>query len=184
MIRKRKMTPLLLVLLLIFTLAACGSRTEESPAGSEEMTGMANPWSAAESASAAAEGAGIDGFEIPEDSEISLGTVKVEEYRYMDGIAEADIPIGAVEMTIRKGRADAAAEDGDISGDYNTYANEWTQNIKGLEVSCFGNREGEATKTIWSLDDTLFSITAYGAGGDDDFGLSADDLSSLINGIQ
>lgn len=149
-----------------------------------EMTGMANPWQTAESAEAAAEGAGIDGLEIPEDTEISLGTIKVDEYRYMDGIAEADIPIAAVEMTIRKGRADAAAESGDISGDYNTYAREWTQNIKGLEVKCFGNREGEATKTIWSLDDTLFSITAYGAGGDDDFGLSADDLSSLINGIQ
>ncbi len=101
----------------------------------------------------------------------------------MDGIAEAVIPIGAVDMTIRKGLA-TAADNGDISGDYNSYSNEWTQNIKGLEVKCYGNREGEATKTIWMVDDTCYSITAYGAGGDDDFGLSADDLSSLINGIQ
>jgi hypothetical protein len=101
----------------------------------------------------------------------------------MDGIAEVRIPVGAVEMTIRKGRA-SAAENGDISGDYNAYANEWTQNIKGLEVKCFGNREGEATKTIWTVDDTCYAILAYGAGGDDDFGLSPDDLNSLINGIQ
>jgi hypothetical protein len=148
----------------------------------EESTGMANPWHEADSAQAAAEGAGLDGFDLIQ-TEISLGEVVPESYRYMDGIAEVNIPVGAVEMTIRKGLA-SAAEDGDISGDYNSYENEWTQNIKGLEVKCSGNREGEATKTIWMVDDICYSITAYGAGGDDDFGLSADDLSTLINGIQ
>lgn len=150
--------------------------------GGEDELGLANPWQSADSAEAAAEGAGLDGFSIA-DMEISLGKVEPEEYRYMDGIAEAHIPIAAVEMTIRKGLA-SAAENGDISGDYNSYENEWTQNIKGLEVKCSGNREGEATKTIWMVDDVCYSITAYGAGGDDDYGLSADDLNSLINGIQ
>lgn len=148
-----------------------------------QSTGMANPWSEAASAAEAAEGAGIDGFDIPEGAEISLGTVTPETYRYMDGIAEVQFPIAAVEMTIRKGTAEAA-EDGDISGDYNTYQYEWTQSIKGLEVTCFGNREGEATKTIWTSGDYCYAVLAYGAGGDDDFGLSADDLNSLINGIQ
>ena len=150
--------------------------------GGQSGLGMANPWQTADTLEAAAEGAGLDGFDL-EVPEISLGKLEPEEYRYMDGIAEVNIPVGAVEMTIRKGLA-SAAEDGDISGDYNAYANEWTQNIKGLEVKCFGNREGEATKTIWSVDDTCYAILAYGAGGDDDFGLSADDLNSLINGIQ
>ena len=151
----------------------------------EEMTGMPNPWSDVDTAEEAAEGAGLDSFMVPEGAEISLGEVKVEQYRCMDGIAEARIPIAAVDMTIRKGRADRAdVAKGDISGDYGEYKYEWTQNIKGLEVKCFGNREGEATKTIWQVDDTCYSITAFGAGGDDDFGLSADDLNSLINGIQ
>lgn len=144
--------------------------------------GLANPWQTADSLQEAAEGAGLDGFEI-DATEISLGKLEPEEYRYMDGVVEVRIPVAAVDMTIRKGMA-SAAENGDISGDYNSYENEWTQNIKGLEVKCSGNREGEATKTIWMVDDTCYSITAYGAGGDDDFGLSADDLSSLINGLQ
>ena len=114
---------------------------------------------------------------------LSIGEVKPEECRYMDGLAEVNMPVGAVEMTIRKGRADVAT-DGDISGDYNQYAHTWKQNIKGLEVTCFGNREGEATKIIWQVDDTCFAILAYGAGGDDDFGLNPDDINSLINGIQ
>ncbi|MBQ3369870.1 MAG: hypothetical protein IJJ03_04100 [Mogibacterium sp.] len=148
-----------------------------------ENVGMANPWSDAGTLAEAAEGAGIDGFSIPEEAEISLGEVKLSQARYMEGLAEAVVEYPAVEMTIRKGNA-SVAEDGDISGDYNEYANTWTQNIKGLEVTCFGNREGDATKTIWKVDDTCYSITAYGLGGDTDYGLSADDLNSLINGIQ
>ena len=145
--------------------------------------GMANPWSDAGTLAEAAEGAGLDGFSIPEGAEISLGEVNLTEARYMEGLAEAVVEFPAVEMTIRKGNA-SVATDGDISGDYNEYANTWTQNIKGLEVTCFGNREGDATKTIWQVDDTCYSITAYGLGGDTDYGLSPDDLNSLINGIQ
>lgn len=148
-----------------------------------ESVGMANPWSDADTLAAAAEGAGLDGFSIPEEAEISLGEVKLSQARYMEGLAEAVVEFPAVEMTIRKGNA-SIAEDGDISGDYNEYANTWTQNIKGLEVTCFGNREGESTKTIWKVDDTCYSITAYGLGGDTDYGLSPDDINSLINGIQ
>ncbi|MBQ6314013.1 MAG: hypothetical protein IJI11_00250 [Mogibacterium sp.] len=153
---------------------------------SSEMptAGMINPWQTADTLAAAAEGAGLDGFDIAEGSQISLGEIKAEEYRYMDGLAEAHIPVAAVEMTIRKGTAMAAGPEGDVSGDYNEYKFNWTQNIKGLEVQCYGNREGEATKTIWTSGDYCYAILAYGAGGDDDFGLSADDLNSLINGIQ
>lgn len=150
-----------------------------------EDTGMANPWSDADSAEAAAEGAGIDGFTVPDgEAEISLGEVKVDQYRYMEGIAEADVEFPAVSMTIRKGSKSAEMADGDISGDYNEYKYNWIQNIKGLEVQCFGNREGEATKTIWSVDDMDYSIVVLGLGGDTDYGLPADDLNSLINGIQ
>ena len=148
-----------------------------------ENVGMANPWSDVSTLDEAAAGAGLDMFSIPEEAEISLGEVKLSQARYMEGLAEAVVEYPAVEMTIRKGNA-SVAEDGDISGDYNEYANTWTQNIKGLEVTCFGNREGDATKTIWKVDDTCYSITAYGLGGDTDYGLSADDLNSLINGIQ
>ena len=39
-------------------------------------------------------------------------------------------------------------------------------------------------RRIWQVDNTCYSIVAYGLGGDTDYGLSADDLNSLINGIQ
>ena len=149
-----------------------------------EEVGMANPWSDVDSAQAAAEGAGLDVFMVPEEAVISLGEVKVDQYRCMEGMAEARVEFPAVSMTIRKGSKELEIAEGDISGDYGEYKYDWTQNIKGLEVKCFGNREGEATKTIWSVDDMDYSITAYGLGGDEDYGLSPDDLNSLINGIQ
>lgn len=183
-----------LALILILAMTACGGNEsapeeqvpEETQAAEEEeqQTGMANPWSEAADLEEAVQGAGIDDFTFAEGMELSLGPVTPETYRYMDGIVDIVAPAAAVDLTIRKGRASAAAEEGDISGDYNEYAHEWTQNIKGLEVRCFGNREGEATKTIWTLDDYCYAILAYGDGGDEDYGLNADDLSSLINGIQ
>lgn len=183
---------LMAALLAVFALAACGGgQQEEAPeeeTQTEEEVGMANPWSDVDTAEDAAKGAGIDTFSI-EAGEISLGEMKVTQYRCMDGIAEAVIEFPAVEMTIRKGKADMATKennvaDGDISGDYNEYKNHWTQNIKGLEVQCYGNREGDATKTIWSSGDYCWSICVQGLGGDEDYGLSADDLSTIINGLQ
>ena len=151
----------------------------------EGEVGMPNPWSDVNSAEEAAQGAGLEFFEPPEGVVISLGEVGVEQYRCMKGLAEAVVEFPAVEMTIRKGN-DKSLEmaDGDISGDYGEYANTWTQNIKGLEVTCYGNREGEATKTIWTVDDIDYSICVQGLGGDEDYGLSPDDLNSLINAFQ
>ena len=153
-------------------------------AGGGGETGIANPWSSAANAEEAAEGAGLDKFVVPAGAEISLGPVNVMEYRYMEGIAEADIPIAAVEMTIRKGKASGAdVADGDISGDYNEYKHEWTTKAGDAEVKCFGNEEGAATKAIWGSGEYYYSITAYGAGGEDDFGLSEEDLTALVKGI-
>ena len=145
------------------------------------MVGMPNPWSEVSSAEEAAKGAGIDSFSAPDNVTLSIGSMTDVTYRCMDGIAEADIMYPAVEVTVRKG---VATEDGDISGDYNTYANTWEQTLKGLTVTCSGNREGQATKTIWTSNGMDYSITAQGMGGDQDFGLSADDLNSLINALQ
>lgn len=197
----KKLLAVLAALLMIFSITACGAKetapeepATDEPAAAEEtqtdaeeteqQTGIANPWSEAATLEEAAEGAGIDGFTFVDGMVLTLGEVNAETYRYMDGIVDIEAPVAAVELTIRKGRSSLEAESGDISGDYNKYTYEWTQNVKGLEVKCFGNREGEATKTIWTVEDYSYAILAYGAGGDEDFGLNADDLSSLINGIQ
>ena len=148
------------------------------------MTEIANPWHTVDSLAEAAEGAGVEVLTIPEGTEISLGAVSVGTCRYMEGLAEVEVPYPAVGMTIRKGTAAIAGPEGDLSGDYNEYSLNWTQEINDIKVNCFGNRKGEATKTIWTAGDYSYSITAYGLGGDTDFGLKADDLTALISGLQ
>lgn len=145
---------------------------------------MVNPWSTATSAEEAAQGAGVETFTTPVGMETSLGLIDESwaTYSYMEGVAEAQFPVAAVECFARKGVASAAV-DGDISGDYNVYKNTWTTEVNGNEITCFGNREGEATKSIWTSGDYCYSLLAMGAGGDDDFGLSAEALEEFVGAI-
>ena len=147
----------------------------------EENTGVGNPWSDVESAEEAAKGAGIDSFVIADDPSLDLGQLFEKTYRCMHGIAEARLEYPASALTVRKG---TYAEEGDISGDYTEYANTWTQDVNGIEVTCFGNREGDAAKSIWTVDNMYFSIVAEGLGGDEDFGLNAERLTAMVSSIQ
>lgn len=157
------------------------TEAESTAAAAEENTGLANPWSDVGSAEEAAKGAGIDSFVIAEDPGLDLGELFERTYRCMDGIAEARLEYPASALTVRKG---TNAEEGDISGDYTEYANTWTQDVNGIEVTCFGNREGDATKSIWTVDNMYFSIVAEGLGGDQDFGLNAERLTAMVSSIQ
>ena len=157
------------------------TEAESTAAAAEENTGLANPWSDVGSAEEAAKGAGIDSFVIAEDPGLDLGELFERTYRCMDGIAEARLEYPASALTVRKG---TIAEEGDISGDYTEYANTWTQDVNGIEVTCFGNREGDAAKSIWTVDNMYFSIVAEGLGGDQDFGLNAERLTAMVSSIQ
>ena len=157
------------------------TEAESTAAAAEENTGLANPWSDVGSAEEAAKGAGIDSFGIAEDPGLDLGELFERTYRCMDGIAEARLEYPASALTVRKG---TIAEEGDISGDYTEYANTWTQDVNGIEVTCFGNREDDATKSIWTVDNMYFSIVAEGLGGDQDFGLNAERLTAMVSSIQ
>lgn len=168
----------ILMLMLALSFAACSK-----PAEKEESTGMPNPWKDVDSAEAAAEGADIDALVIADGIKLGLGDVKVSSYRCMDGMIEAVIDFPASQLTVRKGRPDTASEEGDISGDYNDYSLTWSEGIESLNVKCQGNRDAEAIKTIWQSGDYLYSINAEGLGGDEDFGLSMDDLAKLVSGI-
>ena len=163
--------------------AAAEIAATAASAAAEEITGLANPWSDVASAEEAAKGAGIDSFVIAEDPGIDLGENFERTYRCMDSIAEARLEYPASALTVRKGNG-TYAEEGDISGDYTEYANTWTEDVNGIEVTCFGNREGDASKSIWTVDDMYFSIVAEGLGGDEDFGLNAERLAAMVSSIQ
>ena len=142
-------------------------------------------WTDAATAEEAVQGAGIDDVADMNGTVISLGelgTMGDVTYKYMDGAVQVSCPAAAVEMFVIK--AKASAVNGDASFDAAEYAHEWTQDVDGQEVKCFGNREGEATKTIWTAGDYSYAVLAYGAGGDDDYGLRAEDVAIMVNAVK
>ena len=175
-----------------FSLAACGasgsqqaSSTNEEAAQEEtaQSSELANPWTDVSTAEEAADGAGVGYFMVPEDdSQSSIGPINWYGYRCMEGIAQADGAIGAAELTVRKGLKQDTT---DVSGDYETYAFEWTQEVDDWQVSCFGNVEGQMMKAIWVSDNFIYSIEVRGQGDlYDTFGLGAEDTALLVSGIQ
>ena len=174
----------------LVALAGCSSPANNgsSSAGSEasnSSASMANPWSDAASAEEAAKGAGLDAFALPEGEIADLGKPIEVTYRFMDGMAEARYEFPASALTVRT--AKIAPEDSlDISGDYNTYANEWTETIANKQIACAGNRKGDSTKTYWGEDDAdrAHSIVAEGLGGDEDFGLNTERLTVFVEAMK
>ena len=162
------------------SLEGAGAGTTAAAAG-----GHTN-WTQAATAEEAAKGAGLDFLADLNGTQTSLGVLGemgAITYRYMDGVAQIFCPVAAVEMSVIKGRI-PSGNDGDVSLDSTPYKYEWTQDVDGQEVKCFGNREGEATKTIWTAGDYNYAIVAYGAGGDDDFGLRTEDIVTMVNAVK
>ena len=162
------------------SLEGAGAGTTAAAAG-----GHTN-WTQAATAEEAAKGAGLDFLADLNGTQTSLGVLGemgAITYRYMDGVAQIFCPVAAVEMSVIKGRI-PSGNDGDVSLDSTPYKYEWTQDVDGQEVKCFGNREGEATKTIWTAGDYNYAIVAYGAGGDDDFGLRTEDVVTMVNAVK
>ena len=155
---------------------------ERLPVNSDGM-GMANPWSSAESADAAAEGAGVSYFLVPANKDYSGSMIYITDFRYMEHLAEADGSAGSAELTIRKGLKQDST---DVSGDYTEYAHEWSFTSEdGFVINCYGNVEGKTMKAIWLSDNFSYSINVMGQGDDSDtFGLSEETMKLLVEDIQ
>ena len=165
--------------------AAAQAQTETDAAAEADAAGEHTNWTEAATAEEAAQGAGLNSLADLNGVQISLGelgTMGGFTYRYMDGVAQVFFPAAAVEMSAVKAKVPAG--DGDVSFDSTPYAYNWTQDVDGQQVQCFGNREGEATKTIWTDGEYNYAVLAYGAGGDDDYGLQPEDVAIMVNALK
>ena len=175
---KKTAIALFLVLTLALTLCACGGKKEETKT-EEENANMVNPWSEFDTAEKAAENAKIEVFKLAE-TDISLGRTTVSVYRSMEGMIELDLEFPASQVILRKA---VYVGDGDASGVYTTYKNTWTQTVDGVELKCEGDKAGAAAKTTWVNGNFMYSIFARPLGGEDDFGLSDEDVAALVRAI-
>ena len=141
----------------------------------EESADMKNPWTTTKSGAEAAAGAGLDRFDIMDSATAGGQTLGNPEFSYISGIAQASYNAGSIRIVVRKGSGVSGA---DLHGNYNSYAELWAQNFKGLTIKCQGDEQGQAKLIEWSFGGNNFSCSIDGAA------MSADEVSSLVAGIQ
>ena len=159
--------------------ASAASSSEASASSSAGSVGIANPWSDADSAEAAAQGAGVGSFELADNLGMADKTLFDPTYRYMDDVAEATLQGGAFDVTVRKSMHQSGQM---LSGDYNNYPEFWTTTIDGIEVSCHGYEAGVATAFEWSTD-ANYSVIFQGLGGEN-MGVDETEIAAIIQNVK
>jgi len=151
--------------------------TPEDLADYDTGEDLPEEWTAVGSVDEALQAVGLDAFKVPEGAQISLGTLSPVEYSYQDDTVRARVSFPASEIRIYK-------ENENDPEDLDDYDEIWEQEIGGVKVKCGGNVKEHAMETTWVLGGKTYSIRAIGLGGDPNFGLSADDLETLVKGIK
>lgn len=170
--KSRLMALALAAALAVSPLVGCGgsSSGEAAPAeaGQAEGTGVANPFVDCESAYDAAQLAGFD-VTFPE----SVPGYTERTYQAIEGeLVQCLYSEGESRVLVRKGVDDGS---GDLSGNYNEYAETSTASIGDVEVTERGEN-GLVFVATWARDGYAFAIDA-------DEGLDPETVEQLVAAI-
>lgn len=164
----KKMISFVLVMMMVFVLAACGSSKSQSGAASDPNQQIPNPITECETLEEAAELCGIK-MSVPDMID---GFEDCQIFAYADlGMIEVDYQNADETVSIRKASGDA-----DISGDYNEYALEETVDVDQLQVTMKG-ADGLYNLAIWTNDGNTYAISANG-------GLSQEAMAEVVSAVQ
>jgi len=159
----RKMTALLLAVMMVLGLAACGQKKE---APEEETAQIPNPMTEHETMAEAAEAAGFE-MTVPE-------TVEGYGDRIIQDISGEMIQVvfldGDDRLTLRKAEGDE-----DISGDYNNYPGTRSVRVGERSVTMRGT-DSEISVATWTDGDYAFSVTS-------DRPVSEEEMAALVEKI-
>lgn len=205
----KKLAVIVAAAVLALALAGCGSQASSSAASSSASSSSASEasassssasvqavttvkWTQAKTADEAAKAAGVEEFIVPKaGTKLSLGEVTEWNYYSSEKMAEADAGVAAAEVVIRKGVGNGdntqAAKTTGAGRDFSeaTYANEWSVNMDGTDVRCYGNEKGKVSKAVWDDGKYSFSILVLGQGDNwQDFGIPEDDIAVLVKGTK
>lgn len=181
---------------LALSMAACGADqymedlAVSQTGADEEYTLRQNPWTEADSADEAAQGAGFESFSNGAGTITSLGSTYNQDFMCTMGHCWSEIVYEnpSVDIAVHKGLRDVYElpdEYDDIFFDLDSeYAHTWTQTIGDVEVTCCGNREGAAAKAFWSKDGCDYVVYSFDLTfTDPSFGLSEQDLAELVPNV-
>ncbi|SCH69839.1 Uncharacterised protein [uncultured Clostridium sp.] len=150
----KKMMIFALSAIMVLSMVACGALTknvENNKQSTSENNQIPNPW---EEASSMDEAQNEVGFDIAVPESIDGYTEKVIRINAGTSIVEVIFRNEDNELRFRKGTGD-----GDISGDYNTYAEENTIELNGLTILMKGS-DGKVNLATWATADILTPLTA------------------------
>lgn len=174
---------------LAITLAGCASAPKESaetvaePEAVEEVAdeGPKIEWTDATDAAAAAKGAGFDRFGVIDSFKLGDLEFKDPKFSYSGGVAQAVYETPATMFTIRKadGNHNVPVTDR-VLGDFTA---NWTKEIDGIEVNCYGVAKGAATVATWKEGTREFGVTFQGLGGEE-MSMDSDELATIVKGIK
>lgn len=160
----KKLFAVIMMLLTILSLAACGSSTESDE---PDIIGMPNPFT---DFNTLAEAEKQTGFYITLPDAIGSSNNKI--YRAMNDEMLEVIYVNGEDET---GRIRKARGSEDISGDYNEYAETETVSVGGIDVLLKGDA-GLVKLAVWTNDGYAYSVSS-------EAGMTADEMMALVSAV-
>lgn len=160
----KKIFAVIMMLLTILSLAACGSSTDSDE---PDIIGMPNPFT---DFNTLAEAEKQTGFYITLPDAIGSSNNKI--YRAMNDEMLEVIYVNGEDET---GRIRKARGSEDISGDYNEYAETETVSVGGIDVLLKGDA-GLVKLAVWTNDGYAYSVSS-------EAGMTADEMMALVSAV-
>lgn len=160
----KKLFAVIMMLLTILSLAACGRSTDSDE---PDIIGMPNPFT---DFNTLAEAEKQTGFYITLPDAIGSSNNKI--YRAMNDEMLEVIYVNGEDET---GRIRKARGSEDISGDYNEYAETETVSVGGIDVLLKGDA-GLVKLAVWTNDGYAYYVSS-------EAGMTADEMMALVSAV-
>ena len=158
-----------------------GTQVEERTVVTIIVESSEPKWTEVKTAAEAAKGAGLKSFDVADEITIGSNTFSKPQFSYAGGVAQAFYEGAATGVFVRKGTTSSTAPL--VDRDIHSFPQEWSINLKGLNIDCYGADTKSATVVIWKIDDEIYTVTYQGLGGGE-VSMTEDDIKSLPNAIQ
>ena len=161
----KRLFAVIMMLLTILPLAACGNKTDDST--EPDIIGMPNPFTDFDTLAEAEKQTGFY-ITLPD----AIGSSDKRIYRAMNDEMLEVIYVNGEDET---GRIRKARGSEDISGDYNDYAETETVSVGGIDVLLKGDA-GRVKLAVWTNDGYAYSVSS-------EAGMTADEMMALVSAV-
>jgi len=135
-------------------------------------------WTSANSADEAAKGAGISGFAAADTTTIADITFKSPKFAYTDHVAQATYEEpGKARLIVRGAEGNHTAPL--TERDKSEFAQSWKGTYEGVEVTSYGDKQGEIVICLWKDGNKEYGATIEGLKGST-VTMDEDDLKDIV----